>query len=265
MPPGPAELVCLLLAAPLSFIKPPIDLAGGTVIYHPNPITGGMTLSGGWYWIVCLLIFRFLIFRWLWHLGLWCHFLWRMSRLRLHLVPTNPDGVAGLGSLELVHSQFAPLIMAFSAVESASFAEEISVGTMTIKAIYPQLVVLLVLYAVLFLGPLLIFTLKLKDCRSKGLADYGAVAARYVNEFEQKWVGADGALEPDLLGSSDLQSLADLSNSVSVVRNMRMAPISRRILMVLMIPALLPMLPLVLFVYPAEALAENLVKMLFAQ
>ena len=111
----------------------------------------------------------------------------------------------------------------------------------------------------------MIFTLKLKDCRSKGLMDYGAVAARYVNEFEKKWVGEDGAREPDLLGSPDLQSLADLSNSISVVRNMRMAPISRRILMALVISALLPMLPLVLFVYPVGSLAENLVKILFAQ
>ncbi len=256
------ELVCLLLAATVSFTEPPIDLAGGTSIYHPNPITGGMTLSGVWYWIVCLSMFRFLTLRWLWHLGLWCHFLWRLSRLQLHLVPTNPDGVAGLGGLELVHSQFAPLIMAFSAVEAASFAEEISLGTMTIEAIYPQLVVLLLMYAVLFLGPLMLFTLKLKDCRSQGLADYGAVAARYVNEFERKWVGADGAREPDLLGSADLQSLADLSNSVSVVRNMRFAPISRRILLALAIPA---MLPLALFVYPADALAQNLIKMLVGQ
>ncbi len=259
-----AELVCLLLAAPLSFVKPPTDLAVGTTVYHPNPVTGGMTLSGGWYWVVCLLLFRFLMFRWLWHLGLWCYFLWRVSKLQLHLVPTNPDGVAGLGSLELVHSQFAPLIMAFSAVGAASFAEQISAGTMTINAMYPQLVVLLIVYAALFLGPLLIFTLKLNNCRSKGLTDYGAVAARYVNEFERKWVGADGAREPDLLGSADLQSLADLSNSVSVVRNMRMAPISRRILMALAIPALLPMLPLVLFVFPIGTLAENLVKMLLA-
>lgn len=259
------ELVCLLLAAPLSFVEPPINLAGGTSVYHPNPLTGGMTMSGAWYWIVCLSLFRFLMFRWCWHLGLWCHFLWRISRLRLHLVPTNPDGVAGLGSLELVHSQFAPLIMALSAVQAASIAEEISAGTMTIEAVYPQLVVLLMLCAALFLGPLLIFTFKLKNCRSQGLADYGAVAARYVNEFERKWVGADGAREPDLLGSSDIQSLADLSNSVTVVRNMRLAPISRRILLALAIPALLPMLPLVLFVFPIDTLAESLVKMLFAQ
>jgi len=260
------ELVCVLIAAPLSFVKPPlIDMVGATAAYHPNPVTGGMTLSDAWYWVVCLVVFHFLMFRWLWHLGLWCHFLWRISRLRLHLVPTNPDGVAGLGALEIIHSQFAPLVMAISAVGSASFAEEISAGTMTIKAIYPQLAVLLVVYAVLFLGPLMIFTLKLKDCRLKGLMDYGAVAARYVNEFEKKWVGEDGAREPDLLGSPDLQSLADLSNSIGVVRNMRMAPISRRILMALVISALLPMLPLVLFVYPVGSLAENLVKILFAQ
>jgi hypothetical protein len=172
---------------------------------------------------------------------------------------------AGWGSLELVHSQFAPLIMAFSAVAAASFAEQISAGAMTSKAIYSQIGVLLILYAALFLGPLLIFSVRLKDCRSQGLADYGAIAARYVSEFERKWVGIDGAREPDLLGTADLQSLADLSNSVSVVRNMRMAPISRRILMVLMIPALLPMLPLVLFAFPISTLLEGLVKMLLAQ
>ena len=86
-----------------------------------------------------------------------------------------------------------------------------------------------------------------------------------MNEFELKWVGADGAREPDLLGSADLRSLADLSNSVSVVRNMRFAPISRRILIASVVPALLPMLPLVLFVFPIDTLAESLVKMLLAR
>jgi len=86
-----------------------------------------------------------------------------------------------------------------------------------------------------------------------------------VDEFEQKWVGAAGARESDLLGSPDLQSLADLSNSFSVVRNMRLVPISRRLLMVLVMPALLPMVPLVLFVFPIDTLAESLVKMLLAQ
>ena len=258
------ELVCLLLAAPLSFVKPQIDLGGETIILHSSPITGGMTLSGEWYWVVCLLVFRFLKFRWFWHLGLWYHFLWRLSRLQLHLVPNNPDGVAGLGLLELVHSQFAPLIMAFSTVEATSFAEEISIGTMTFGTMYPLLVVLLILYAAMFLGPLLIFVPKLENCRSQGLAAYGAVAARYVSEFERKRMAVGVAHELDLSGSPDLKSLADLTYSVRIVRNMRLAPISRRILVALVIPALLPMLPLVLFAFPIGGSAGSLVKMLLA-
>jgi hypothetical protein len=51
------------------------------------------------------------------------------------------------------------------------------------------------------------------------------------------------------LGTSDLQSLADLSDSVGIVRNMRWVPVSTRLLMAVVIAALLPMLPLFLFKY----------------
>ena len=49
-----------------------------------------------------------------------------------------------------------------------------------------------------------------------------------------------------LLGTADLQSLADLSNSVGIVRNMRWVPVSTRLLITVVIAALLPMLPLLL-------------------
>ena len=112
----------------------------------------------------------------------------------------------------------------------------------------------------------LLFAFKLKECRSKGLADYGRVAARYVNEFEKKWVGTtDTADGSELLGTADIQSLADLANSVSIVRNVRIVPVSQRMLVALGVPALLPFLPLILFIYPIESLAEQIVKALFAQ
>jgi hypothetical protein len=77
---------------------------------------------------------------------------------------------------------------------------------------------------------LLLFAFELKECRSKGLADYGVLAARYVSEFEERWVGADPISGPPLLGAADIQSLADLSNSMSIVRNLRLAPIGQRTL-----------------------------------
>jgi hypothetical protein len=89
------------------------------------------------------------------------------------------------------------------------------------------------------------------------MSDYSALAERYVNEFDRKWLGAGPAQGEPLLGTADIQSLADLSNSVSIVRDMRLIPMSSSILMYLAIAALLPLLPLVLFKYPiGELLAK---------
>jgi hypothetical protein len=177
-----------------------------------------------------------------------------VSRLDLRLVPTHPDRAGGLGYLELVHTEFIPLVLAISAAQSASLAHDIASGRLTFDSIYPGVAFVLLTDAVLFLGPLFIFSRKLWVCRVKGLSDYGAFAERYVNEFDRKWLGADPAPGEPLLGTSDIQSLADLSNSVSIVRDMRLVPISPGILTYLAVAALLPLLPLVLFKYPLSDL-----------
>jgi hypothetical protein len=207
--------------------------------------------------MVCMPLFRFLLLRWLWRLALWCFFLWRLSRLELRLVPTHPDRAGGLGYLELVHTEFTPLVLAISAVQSASLAQDIALGRMTLDAIYPSVAFVLLVDAVLFLGPLLIFSRKLWSCKVKGMSDYSALAERYVSAFDQKWLGVDPVPREPLLGTADIQSLADLSNSVSIVRDMRLVPVSQSLLMYLAVAALLPLLPLVLFKYPfADLLAK---------
>ena len=86
-------------------------------------------------------------------------------------------------------------------------------------------------------------------------------AARYVSGFDRKWLGADNPPEEPLLGTPDLQSLADLGNSVSIVRNMRSILVSPRMLTEFAIAALVPLLPLLLLKYPVAELA----KMFFAR
>jgi hypothetical protein len=218
---------------------------------------GEMTWTSHWYWMVCMSLFRFLLLRWLWRLALWCFFLWRVSRLALRLVPTHPDRAGGLGYLELVHTEFAPLVLAISAAQSASLAQDIVTGRMTFDGVYPAVPFILLADAVLFIGPLYLFSVKLWRSKVKGLSDYSAFAERYVNEFEKKWFGADALPGEPLLGTADIQSLADLSNSVGIVREMRLAPVSPSMLLYLAIAALLPLLPLVLFKYP---LADLLMK-----
>ncbi len=256
------EVICVLAAVLLSLMAPQLHLAGLTSAYDPSHEYAS-TLTAQWYWVVCMTVFRFLVFRWLWRLALWSFFLWRVSKLELHLVPTHPDGTAGLGYLEVVHGEFAPLILAISVVQAASFAEQISAGTMTFEGIYPGFILILAVDAVLFLGPLCIFAPKLWLTRKKGLSDYMVLAARYVTEFDRKWLGSSPPQNEPLLGTADLQSLADLNNSVSVVRSMQLVPVSPRMILFLAAAALLPMLPLVLFKFPVDVLAQKLFSILF--
>ncbi|MDP2784787.1 MAG: hypothetical protein Q8O38_09390 [Sulfurimicrobium sp.] len=251
------EAMCLLAAVLLSLIGTHMQLPGATATLEAGRALSDLPLVGQWYWIVCLTLFRFLMFRWLWRLGLWCYFLWRVSRLQLKLVPTHPDYAAGLGCLEVVQTHFTPLILAISAIQSASLAEEISRGAVAFEAIYPALALVLAVDAVLFLGPLFIFAPKLWACRIKGLSDYMEFASSYVNGFDQKWLGAGAHAREPLLGTADLQSLADLGNSINIVRNMRWVPMSLRLVKDFALAALLPILPLYLLKYPVAELAEK--------
>jgi hypothetical protein len=250
--------MCLLAAVLLSLFAAQLHLLGKTAALDPTRAMSDVSLAGLWYLIVCLPLFRFLMFRWIWRISLWCRFLWRLAKLDLHLVPTHPDGAAGLGYLEVVQTHFTALALAISIVVSASFAEEISSGKAIFEVIYPALALTLIADLALIFLPPCVFAFKLRACQEKGLSDYVVFAARYVNDFEKKWLNAAAVPAEPLLGTSDLQSLADLSSSVGIVRNMRWVPVSTRLLIAVVIAALLPMLPLFLFKYPIAELAQKL-------
>lgn len=258
------DALCLSAAVFYFLFVPGLSLPGGSATHDPSRTFGEMTLTGQWYWIVCMTLFRFLMLRWLWRLILWWYFLWCLARLALNLVPTHPDGAGGLGYLEVVHAEFALLILAISTVTAAAFAESIGSGRTAFEAIYPMLALLLIVDVGLFLGPLFILAPKLWLCRVTGLDTYMHLAARYVNDFDRKWLGANAVPGEPLLGTADVQSLADLSNSVNLVRNMRLVPVSQRLLLDLAVAALLPMLPLLLLKYPATELAQKLLNIMFS-
>jgi hypothetical protein len=250
------EALFLLLAVAFFWIAPQMPLYGTTSVFDQSSAPGGTTLAATWYVVVCLTVFRFLMLRWLWRIGLWCYLLWRLTKLDLQLLPTHPDGVAGLGYLEVVHTHFTPVIMALSVIQAASLAEDIVVGAAPFEAIYPSIALILVVNAALFVGPLFILAPRLWACRIKGLSDYMEFASRYVSDFDRKWLINTGGQEP-LLGTSDLQSLADLGNSIKAVRDMRWAPLSLRLIKDMVLAALLPLVPLLLLQFPLNTLIQT--------
>jgi len=245
---------CLLLVVILWGLNAPQQsfyayLSGQAEGSNPGAVSAA-TWTSHWYWLVCMTLFRFLFLRWLWRLALWCFFLWRVARLDLRLVPTHPDGAGGLGFLDLVHTEFIPLVLAISAVQSASLAQDIASGQIVFDKIYPSIAFTLLVDAVLFVAPLCLLSRRLWKCKVKGRSDYDELAERYANAFESKWLGTGAAPDEPLLGSADIQSLADLSTSVAIVRDIRLVPASSSMLMYLAIAALVPLMPLVLFKYP---------------
>ena len=66
-----------------------------------------------------------------------------------------------------------------------------------------------------------------------------------------------------LVGSGDIQSLADLSNSYEVVRSMRIALVTKDALVQLAAAVLAPVVPLALTMMPLEELLKRLLGILF--
>ena len=246
------EVVCLLIALLLDVTGSRLQTYGESGANDPTRDSLAFLV----YVRVGLLVFRFLVFRTAWKLTLWGWFLWRISRLDLHLILGHPDRAGGLGSLEGVHERFTPLVAALSVLECAALAESISTGTLAVTAVYPTLALLLLLDGVLFLGPLLVFTDKLWAGRTKGVGLYNGLAARYVKEFEAKWLEGTPRNEP-LLGTPDIQSLADLANAVGVVKGMRWITIGPRLLTIMTVALVGPLMPLLLFRYPLAELAQK--------
>jgi hypothetical protein len=113
-------------------------------------------------------------------------------------------------------------------------------------------------FIVLILCPLIVFAPLLADAKRQARREYGALAARYVQGFEDKWVR--GSAGEPLLGSGDIQSLADLGNSYEVVRQMRIVPFGMQAVVGLAAATAAPLLPLTLTIMPLEELIGHLLK-----
>ena len=78
--------------------------------------------------------------------------------------------------------------------------------------------------------------------------------------FEDKWVRRPAGSSDELLGSADIQSLADLGNSYAVVREMRLVPFGTEDIIRLAGVTAAPLLPLGLTVLSLEDLIVRVAK-----
>jgi len=225
--------------------------------YHPseapwNSLTlpsGSLSMAGLWYIFVAVPLLQFLLLRWIWRLVIWTLFLRDLHRIGLDLVPTHADLAGGLGFLGNAQASLAIFGLALGCVLSADAAFRIRFEAADIKSFTPVLCVYLAVTLIICLGPLLLFSRALARARLQALLTYGELVNRYDLAFSRKWEQGSPPTEP-LLGSSDIQSLADLGISYTRILDMRAVPFNRRNILQIAITTALPAVPLVFVIMP---------------
>jgi hypothetical protein len=191
---------------------------------------------------------------------MWSWFLNRVSRLDLRIACSHPDCAGGLGFVNIGQMSFAAISLAASCVLAAAGANRILYEGMRLSGYQAIIIAFIVLSAAFGLVPLLTFVRPLLRAKWTGVFRYGQFGTRYVQSFEHKWLEKHPHTDEPMLGSGDIQSLADLGGSFDRVDRMRVVPFDRRTVAAFVFAAGAPMLPLVLTVMPLKEIAKLLIK-----
>ncbi len=259
-----AELVLLVLVYTLG-LRMWRSHAGLDATWYATPEGGRfpLTLAGYWCQFVSIPVFQFILVRWYMRFGLWCRLLWKISRLNLHLMASHPDRAGGIGFIGHASCAFGPILFAQGALLSGMIADRVLYRGQSLLSFKIEAAGLMAATVLITLGPLLMFAPQLERAKRKGRAEYDLLGSRYVLEFEKKWIRRDAPDREEPIGTSGLQSLADLANSGDVVRDMRYVPFSLRDVSWLAAATAGPLLPLYLTTFSLEQLLTRLLQVLF--
>jgi hypothetical protein len=248
--------VLLLLVA--SSIQGALERSGVPWMYTD----GGARLSiaGVWYLFVSLPIYRFLLLRWLWHLVLWTTFLALLVRAPLRLQPSHPDRMGGLGVVAGAHQAFGWPIFALGASLAGFLTSRVQLTGAPVTDYTYEVAVFAVLAPLVFLSPLLVFSLPLEKLRRRSDEEYGVAAASFARRYHERWLKRGS--EPIPLGSEDPSSHTDLDTSFDRSVEVRRIPFRRTDVVFLFGCAAVPMILFLVQGMPLIEIFENLRKIL---
>ena len=260
-----AELVLIAIVLPLGYyIRSEVFSLKASTWYATASADGGsLTLPGWWFSWVSNPILQFLMLRWIYRIVIWARFLGQVSRIKLDLIPTHPDRNGGLGFLGGSAFAFSPLLAAISSMVAGLVASRIFYEGAKLTDFKLEILFLVAFGMLLVLGPLIVFAPQIMAAKRLGKREYGALAADYVRQFDRRWLRGQDVEPMPLLGSGDIQSLADLDHAYAVVSGMRAVPFSRDMLVQMLWATLIPFVPLVFTMIPFEELLDHFLKSVF--
>jgi len=259
---GVVELILLLLASFPFFMLDDLEwISPGLTTWH-GTASGGLSAAGWWFAFVSSPILRFLLFRWLWRYLLWSMLLYRIMKLDLNLMPAHPDSLGGLGFVLNAQRHFGILFAAIGGFLAGQYGNSIAYFGATLSSTRTPIFAFVVLSVVIVLCPLLLLTPKLVVVRRTGLSRYSQLARSLTGAFDAKWVGGPQSIQEGMLGNPDPSSLIDYVSSYNVVKDMKVFPIDKQLVMQVASEAAAPLALLWLAATPVEQIITGVLKML---
>ncbi len=231
---------------------------GSTGLFHAGLAHDEWTFPRVWYALVAFPLAQFVMFRFLWRWAIWSYMLVRFALLPLMPIPTHPDKAAGLSLFARPVASFGAFAFAVGSVLAGAWGSKILADGTTIQSLLPSILVFVLAMLALAVTPLLAFCGHLYRTRRGGLAKYGNFANVYTRTFDHKWLGPQSVPE-QAVGSSDIQSLADLGNAYNVISKTRLFAFGGRSVIAVWSGALLPMVPLFASLFTVEGVLKRII------
>lgn len=182
--------------------------------------------TAGWYAVlVGAPLWNFLLGLALWRWLLWTLFAFKLSGCQLKLVASHPDKRGGLSFLGFMVMAFAPTAFAASSVIASNWRNQILHHGAHLADFRLATIVLVLIIALLALGPLLFFVPRLMALRQKGILEYGVLGQMHSSEFHEKWIHHRAGHEADFLVAPESNTLTGFGNSYEKIGQLNPFPI----------------------------------------
>ena len=223
-----------------------LDSPSTSWILKSSSETARLTPAGWWFLIVSIPFILFVLSRWIWRLIIWIGFMNRVSRLPLTIEPTHPDRVGGLGLLTGAQFSFGILFTAIGAMMSSSLAYDILHEGSTLSEVQLQVVAYVLICFAIIAGPLLTFSNQLIKAKRRELRHYSELGFQLADTFHTKWIiNEKGKQRGKMITAVDPSAMCDYSDVYETISTMRLIPLSRHKIILLLLLLLAPFLPLI--------------------
>ena len=220
-----------------------------------------LSLAGWWLVVVCQPLYEIAMLQLLYRLALWWRFLWKTSRLNLHLNAAHPDGAGGLAFLGLVLPAFQLPVFAIAVSGAGALANHILWTGVSFESFRYAIFAFAAGLVALSAGPFIFFKGQLGNAKQRAVLTCGTLAGRQLRAFDEKWLGVSLPAAEEMLRAPDFSAVSDLRPTVTAIHKMNTLPFWLKQLVPLVVVALLPFLPVATIQTPFKEILLQIMKM----